>query len=761
MKLYEKIVLGLVAVSFTLLFFDIDYKWVPFVITIWGLAFFYAFAGFWLFSSSEETEKFYLSILAGIAFGLAISIIPFSLKLEEEDISLLFPVPNIILCIYLAIYWIIKRKTDKITIDFKNIFKRSLVILVIGCFIVLSPIMSAPHRIVLKAVNANDKHLLNNILMFEYYDKSEKALKNGDYEQAIEYALKAEKAGRIWSYLEYDEDIDYAINCSHEDTLALYNIGERLYPIGGAYHLLTRVYKRKANKEYENGQYEKALENYKESHKYLLVHEVVQYKEMSEVNQRDWAIGKVQSLINLVRCYKKLKQYDMMDSLYSKSVQSFETIINYRNKGLEIPFHNLAYDLAEIEDYYSSTYFYIITSEILLQDTVNKKNREFLADVYNKIAENYYQLDKIQKTVHYLQQAERFLDNKKSTYYCYNLCFKGLAAHKLNEYQNADSILKNCLQCYENKPETSKQTIANVNKILAQTNITLAKYDDARKYANTSLEISEKNYGKNNIQYASCLKVLASLNKITGDYSTAYQQYKQVIEVYTQFNSNSSELVIILSDFAHLEIILSNPESAKRYSDNAMSIIISNGISLTSPSTTDFLNNTAYIQYCVGLYKQADTLYKQVVSINNNYNLPFAPTLAAALNGLGLIETERKNYKKADSLFAQSVHIFTKTLPNSHPLIANVYLNWGILQIKENKLSEAEEKINEAFKINKPIFKSDHDVFADILTAQGDIAKKRGQNDVAQNKYQQALTIYNKHFTNTHWKIVETARKMR
>jgi len=760
MKLYEKIALGLVGVTFFIYFSG---EWMPFQVVTWSLALSYLVAGFWLFNSDRENRKFVLPIIAGIAFGLAIFIIPFYLRLfegvnEYEGIFSLFPISNAILCLYLVIYLIINRKTGKITRDVKTTFVRSVIILVISGFFVTTPKMYAPHRALLKIVHSNN-YLLHNVLMFEYNEKSKKALKNDDYEKAIEYALKANKEGILWLELEDDETIDYAINCSHEDTLALYNIGKRLYPIGATYSLLTRVYERKADKEYENGQYEKALENYKESHKYRLVHEVVISKEMSEVNQRDWAIGKVQSLISLARCYKKLKQYDMMDSLYLKATQSFEVIMEYRNKGLEIPFNNLAYALSEMEDYYSSTYFYIVTSEILLQDTVSKKNREFLADVYNRTAENYYQLDKIQETLHYLQQAERFLDNKKSTYYCYNLYFKGLVAHKLNEYQNADSILKNCLQCYENN--SRPQSIANTNKVLAQTNITLAKYDDAREYANKGLAFIEKNHGKNSYEYANFLKDIAAINKITGDYSTAYQQYKQIIEVYTRFNGNSSELAVILSDFAHLEIILSNSESAKRYSDKAMSIIISNGISLTSPSTTYFLNNTAYIEYCVGHSIQADTLYKQVISINNNYNLPFAPTLAVALNGLGLIETERKNYKKADSLFKQALTVHAKYLPHNHPLVANVYLNWGILQIKENKLSEAEEKINEAFKINKQFFASTHDVFADILVAQGDIAKKRGQNDVAKSKYQQALTIYKTHFPDNHWKIMEMGGKMR
>ena len=592
--------------------------------------------------------------------------------------------------------------------------------------------------------------------MFEYRNKAQKAIKNKNYDTAIEYALKSNEAGKMW--LEIGETdtkfIEYAINCSDEDTLNFY-LGYYLYPIQATYSLIHEAYRGKADKERDNAHYENALENYKTAHKYLLANNVIMKKGKGEVfswflRRKSW------SLNDIARCYQKLQQYDTADSLYLKAIQHYRSIMEDEDNNLAKLYYNLASSFAESRDFEPSTKCYLYANSIFFKDTLDKESKEFLIDGLNAIAENYCKQDKPQDALPFLEQAEKII-RKKGHGYFFNTFYKGICAFKLNEYQKADSILKICLEhCKKNETE---KAVITVNAALAYVDMALAKYNEVRKYADESAEMAEKIYGKNSLQYTECLKILASLNQITGDYSTADKQYKHVIEVYKREVNDDFKLAFLLSEYSRLELIFSNFESAKRHSDNFMSMIPDSMFIL--PSMTDFMNNAAYVNYCVGMYNQADTLYQKVVSINNESNLSFAPTSAAALNGLGLIEIEKKNYKKADSLFAQAIIVYTKYLPYNHPLVANVYLNWGLLQIKENKLNESEEKINKSFKINKQFFDSDHDVFANILVAQGDIAKKRGQNDAANANYQQALSIYKKKFSNTHWKIMETERKMK
>ena len=136
MKLYEKIILILVAVAFCLHFLPIEDIWIPFTYATWILALSYSFAGFWLFNSKDKPKKKFLPIIAGIAFGISIFVIPHILGFLLEDWYYFCPIPNAILCIGLAFYLFINRKKDKININSKNIFKRSVIILLLCSFFV-------------------------------------------------------------------------------------------------------------------------------------------------------------------------------------------------------------------------------------------------------------------------------------------------------------------------------------------------------------------------------------------------------------------------------------------------------------------------------------------------------------------------------------------------------------------------------------------------------------------------------------------------
>lgn len=759
--MYEKIALILVGIVFFINFLDTEYL-VPFVIVTWCLSLSYCFAGFWLFNSNREDRKFFLPIAAGIAFGIAIFLLPFAVRLKHNDMFYLyfFPIPNIVLCVSLLIYLIINRKTGKISKDNKNIFKRSVIILIISCFFMYLPITFPPYRMVLKVLTISDNSLHNNVLMFDYYAKSQKALKKEKYDMAIEYALKANEAGKIWLELgKTDKEYLDSVILHIEDTMDLSHIGRVLYGIEGSYGHLYYVYRDKAHAEWDKAQYENALKNYKTAHKYLLVNNIIYESNEMEIPQ--WLSKlKAWSLHNIALCYQKLKQYDVANSLFLKAILHYKSITEDEDKDLAVFFFDMAFSLSESRDFEASTICFLNANSILLKDTSNNANKEYIIDGFNEIAANYCEQGYPQQALPFLEQAEKFI-YEKGLRYRRNLFYKGRCAYELNEYLKADSIFRVYLQYNKKQPQTkdTKWNIAVANGMLAHVNIALAKYDTARKYVNEAVEITEKICGKYHSQYAECLTILASLNTITGDYFTADKQYKHIIGVYEREPNEEFSLAYILSEYSQLELIFANFESAKRHSDNLMSLFPDSLLIL--PSMTHFMNNTAYVNYCVGLYNQADTLYKKVLSINENHNLPFDPTSMRALNGLGLIEMAKKNYKKADSLFVEALKVHAKYIPYNHPSVAAIYLNWSVLQIKENKIDEAAEKLNEAYTIYKKIFPADHDVFADILAVKGDIAKKRGQNDTANAHYQQALNIYKKKFPHTHWKVKEMEGKIR
>jgi hypothetical protein len=759
LRRYEKILTIIVIALFGLQIVPYFTIKQVFYLAIWLLALSYLFAGFWLFNP-KENKKYLLPITAGIAFAFSILAIPFLIRVNLEYFYYFFPIPNGLLCIGLTIYLLAIRKKEKITASLKNLSKRAAILLVISCFFTYTPHSFKAFRKVLIVFNNGNDALVNNLLMFDYREESEAALDNGDCERAIEFALKSNNSGKIWLGIKGNEDelINRMIHDTTtkfspdvENVIKVFINQDDLYPISGTYSNLYKAYRCKANGEYDNNHFNIALLNYITAYKYLIT---CNHKSNYWDKEKSWALN------NIALCYGHLNKNSLADSIYIAAIENYKKVSNTEGNGLAKLYSNLAFSLSKELQFDYSNKLFQGANYILKKDTSNTDNRKDLVINYNGLVENYLKQDSLEEALFFINRAMKFAIKTEPSY-CSTKLYWGVCLFKLNEYKKADSVIKNCLLCYEFQPKNNKQNIAECYLILGQVSIALAKYDDARKYLNTGIEITTKNFGSNSSRYAGYLRVLAHLNKIIGDYPASEKQYNRVIEIFTNETGNHNNILpSVLAGLADLEITLSKLNSAKKHSDNSLSIA-STYLPLTYPSATDILNEAAYVDYCLGQYKLADTLYRRVIRINNNYKHNSDITIAIALNGLGLIETAKKSFKKANSLFQESLKLHKEILTDNNPLTAIVYLNFGNLCIQEGKLSEAEENINKALTIDKQFFKSDHDIFADIFVALGDLAKKKKQNTVAKDNYKKALDIYKKKFNEEHWKVIETQSKLK
>jgi predicted transcriptional regulator len=735
-----------------------------FTLATWVLAVSYLIGGYWLFNQ-KDNRYYFLPITAGLAFAVSIIAIPLIIRLGLDNSYYFFPILNLLLCIGLTVYAIKNRNTNRLTFAIKSVFKRSIVILAVSSLFTYTPISFKPYRHILIALNNGDEFLINNLLMFDYIEECEKALDKSDCDRAIVYAEMANKAGKIWlgirdeksqmtdSTSQFIQDLlkDSSNNISTDiqNSLRAFVGGDELYKISGTYTTLYRAYKCKADAEYDSNQFSNALNDYEKAHISLTA---------CNHNSKYWNEEMVWSFNNIAFCYKGLNRLVMADSFYVKAINKYKELKDSADNRLAKLYSNLALSLSEELLYGYSNDLFQAANGILRKDTANKTNRNDLVANYIGLARNYLIQDSLEDAMFFIKRAMNFV-NKGESEFCSTTLYYGVCLYRLNKYQEADSILKTWLQCYQSQPDGAKQNVAECYLLLGQVNIALAKYDDARKYVNTGIEITERNFGSNSSRYANYLQVLAHLNKVVGDYPTSHTQYNRVIEIYSQELSNRNyKLPRVLAGLADLEIILSNFNSAKQHSDSSLAIA-ENHLSLTFPSTTNLLNDAAYVEYCLGHFKLSNALYRKVISINENYGLQTDAGTAIALNGLGLIETARKNYKKADSLFIQSLELHKQLFTDNNPVTAIVYLNFGTLCIQENKLVDADQKINKALAIERQFFKDDHDIFADIFVALGDLADKQGQKQVAQDNYKKALDIYKKKFNEGHWKIVATQRK--
>src|SRR5690554_6107168 len=763
MKLYEKIIVVLTVIAFLIQLlpnFPDKIVVLGFMTTI--LSFSYFFGGFWLFNSKQD-RKYFLPIAAGIALFFPIVIFPFIIELELIHSSYVYSIFNGILFMGVAIYLLRNRKTGKARKETKAIFIRSSIVLFVSLFFIYTPISFKPYASMLMAINSENERLINNIKMHDYMVECKAALANKDCDKAIEYGLKANKAGRIWLGM-YDEATgeigenyellkDFLFDSirvnseENKEGFVWIENKEYLFPIGSTYVHLYKAYRCRAGKEYYNGQYDKALQSYKLAYTYLTGVSESKY----------WKIEEAFALSNIARSYTRLNEFALADSLYVESILLHEKVADTLDVELAKLYAIYALSLSQGYDFENSNKAYLKSNSILEINETNPEVIKVLIDNYDGLVKNSIYTSEFDNALIYIEKSVEFLE-EDDVARCTASTYKAVCLYGLYAYQEAQSILYECIDCFEKHTKFDKQNRAVTYLLLGQVKSKIGEYEEARSYVKLGLEIAESVYGTNHAQYAYFLSVLTDLEKTMGEYSVANEMYAKVIEIYKR--TEEEELPFVLSSFSELQLKLSNFDLAKKLSNESISLATNFGV-LNSVKATILIETAGYVNYSVGAYELADSLYHRVLSLHVNQNPNFSIKDAGVLNGLGLVRLAKGEYIKADSLFQQSLGLFLTVFPENHPNIANVYLNQSILLIKEGKLKEAEEKLLKTFQIYKQFLKPDHDIFGNIYLVFGDLEKSKNNNATAKEYYQKALSIYSNKFSENHAKVVLSKQRLK
>lgn len=757
MKLYEKILIGIVLWLFGIQFLpDFPGKLVVFSLATWLLAFSYLIGGF-LLLNPKDTIKNNIPIIAGLVFGTSLFVLPLTIRIHRGLVFELLPLLNAVLFLGLGIYLFIKRKKKNKVKQYKGIFIRSAIILVVVGFFSFTPVSFKPYRSILITINKGDDNLVNNMQMFNYMSEFEDALKIGDCDRAIEYAKKSNEAGLVWLGISSVEEEKILDSDSNELLPEHINLNDddskqnRLLDISGTFSNLYRAYKCKADEYYNNGMYEQALNYYLEADKAL---------NSSDHYYEAWEVEKAYSLNQMALSYKKLYNYDYADSLFVGAIEKYKTVKNTTDNNVATFYSNLAESMAEQRHIGYSNLFYKKAILILEKNTNLEEYKKDIAANYLKLINNHLQVDSLEQAKFFIEEAFERVD-KTTAYFCNTQVYYGLYFYKLSNYQKADEIFTACLNCYNKILEPEHQNIAEIYLALTQVKLALAEYELAKNNLDKGRDITSENSGKDSERYANYLKVSANLNKLLGNYEKSEQEYNQVIETYIKvLGERNHKLPEVLSGLANLEISLAKFDRAKVHSESSIAIA-REFMTLENPGTTSLLNNAADVNYQVGLYNTADSLYRKTININEDYGMHSIASTATALNGLGLVKTAQRKYKKADSFFVQALKLHKEIFTEHHPFTAVVYLNYANLKIEENKLIQAKEMLNKSLDINNQFFNQEHDIFAYINEAFGDLALKERRPELAKEYYQKALEIYLDKFDEEHIRVKLTRKKLK
>ncbi|HYG40636.1 MAG TPA: hypothetical protein VD908_18550 [Cytophagales bacterium] len=723
MRLLEKVLVTIFIIILCLQLFPFPGSAALFLACSWLLSGAYFIGGYWLFKRGDSKEN-PLSIIAGIAFGLAIFTVPYSAWMRKDTLYIVMPAVNILLFMFLLAYLFIKRKDYPMETNKVQLLIRSVVILVITCFFSYSPMSFKPYREVLKAFNQRSEHLTVNILMFDYTYLYEDAINSQNCEGAIQYAEHAVMLGRQWL---------------GSDTVGMDN---DISGIAGTYENLIEAYQCKAEKESDLSNYSVALNYFMEAESLL----------NSNKYFDDWASKKCWILNDIGNAYYGLKDWEKASFYYSKAIERHGKIKINVQKGLARLYSNLA-KVKYRQKYYDESNLLFRKANYQLKDSVQQRSKHDLNENNLGIGKNLLLLDRIPKASDVLNKA--LLNSKQSAEYYGELClYYGIASFRLNEFKKSDSLLKKALDTFEKEKNISG--IVGTYQILAHLAFTLSDYNKTQQYLTKGIHLVERNAGKDAKDLRSFKILQGKLDHTLGKYRDAKSNFENIYNSL-KYNSSSDDIEEVLTYLAEVNLDLGEFSEARQNIDTAFHIVKDfHSVTIRSSS---FYNTIAYVNYALGKKEFADSLYNEVIKVNAEN--PNTLSVSDGLNGLGLLSMSSKKYEKADSLFNKALAINLSLLGSENSSYATILLNLSHLKFYMEDFKGSKQLLSKSEIINKKFLDKSHDFFADVYFLRGEILLKERSKTLAKENFQKALEIYEGKFGSTHPKTVAVKRKLK
>ena len=401
----------------------------------------------------------------------------------------------------------------------------------------------------------------------------------------------------------------------------------------------------------------------------------------------------------------KLKQADRLNERarqlyqqgkYSEAISIAQKILDIREKALGPGHLDVAYDLGNLAEIYSSL------GEYSKAEPLHKRSRAILEKVLGL----------------------------NHLYVAYSLSKLAGIYKPLGDYTKAESLYKRSLAIREKIFGPDHLKVASTLNNLATFYFDLGEYAKAEPLFKKSLAITSKALGPDHPDVALSLNNLAELYRSLDDYTKAEPLYQRALAIWEKslgpdhrnvaYSLNNLGLLYqTLGDYAKAEPLLKRSHS-----------IWEKDFGPYHPKVAVSLSNLGLLYQAIGDYTKAKPLYKRSLAIKEKALGPDHPDVALSLNNLAELYRSLGDYTKAEPLYKRSLSIWEKSLGPDHHRVALSLHNLARLYQGLGEYAKAEPLLKRSLAIKEKVLGPDHpDValslnnFSMLFFSLGDYAK--------------------------------------
>ncbi|MEM7352002.1 MAG: serine/threonine-protein kinase [Acidobacteriota bacterium] len=356
----------------------------------------------------------------------------------------------------------------------------------------------------------------------------------------------------------------------------------------------------------------------------------------------------------------------------------------------------------------------------------------------------------------------------------------GATYSKLGLYDEARPLLERSMTLTRESFRPDDPAVADASQRLADLHFALDDYNTAESLTRETLRLRRQRLGETHIATLESLFRLARIRHIQGEMAEADGLFAQagqlasdegldelLIEIqfhrgllarYSDRASAEDRLREALtraeafwgSDHPQVALILAQLGEVEKKNDaERAEALLARAVEILRkvyrephPDLASTLNNQAVLAMERGRLDEAESGFREALSIQRATHAGESALEAIVLNNLASITRDRGEFERATQQFRESLAMHERVFGAGHTVTANVLNNLNFVLQKTGHLDEAEGLLRETLGTLVETLGEQHTLVAIAYNNLGQVAQKRGDPATAQQLFEQAASLF-------------------
>ncbi|WP_282079893.1 CHAT domain-containing protein [Aquimarina algiphila] len=327
---------------------------------------------------------------------------------------------------------------------------------------------------------------------------------------------------------------------------------------------------------------------------------------------------------------------------------------------------------------------------------------EKVASCYNKISENQWRNEKLEKSLSNAKKAieisDRYLKKDNEEAYAYD---------NIGEYYYKASEYNKALENYEKSLQTKLKMLPKNHLHITESYTKLGNiyneygdFDRALKYFKNGLEINQNIFGEEHEKTANSYNNIGVMLQKKGKYDMALQFQDKALAVRMDlFGKNHPTIAKSYNNIGNIYIEIETYDKALKYYKKAIAIN-QNVFGINHPRLIASYHNVGIAYHKVKMFDKAIQFYTKGLNIILNRFGENHLFTAHSYNNFGKAYEELKNYSIALDYFIKSQNIYKNKLGENNVIISRAYNYTALAYAKNKEYNKALEHYKKAILSN-------------------------------------------------------------